>query len=313
MKLFDFRGFSYLIPILILCLISGIIVVFFKLFTVKDLWYETYAAIIGVVITAVITFILLKGQTEKEEEQEKSLEIHKHKIAVYASFIQGLWSKLDDGYLTSKDMLEIRRKCFNELIFYLDEKQIKEITEQFKKISDEIQHGANEADLTEIVSGPFEEITKVLIKDIDSRRVNVGKSIYRQLFNSFSIDSITESTIKGENTSSAKNTSTTSTNAPSISQTIQPISDQKYNENKNEIDYSFYRFKRDDLLNGGIKCWHFNAFDWETQKLHLDKLAFIEYGEDWRTNKAKMVKEGDLIFLYARGGGGYRGVFRAKI
>lgn len=312
MKLFDFKGFSYLIPILILCLISGIIVVFFKLFTVKDLWYETYAAIIGVVITAVITFILLKGQTEKEEEREKSLEIHKHKIAVYASFIQGLWSKLDDGYLTSKDMLEIRRKCFNELIFYLDEKQIKEITEQFKKISDEIQHGANEADLTEIVSGPFEEITKVLIKDIDSRRVNVGKSIYRQLFNSFSIDSITESTIKGENTSSAKNTSTTSTNAPSISQTIQPISDQNYNENKNEIDYSFYRFKRDDLLNGGIKCWHFNAFDWETQKLHLDKLAFIEYGEDWRTNKAKMVKEGDLIFLYARGGGGYRGVFRAK-
>ena len=59
MKLLDFKGQSYLVPILILCLISGVVVVFFRLFSLKDLWYETYAAIIGVVITAVITFILL--------------------------------------------------------------------------------------------------------------------------------------------------------------------------------------------------------------------------------------------------------------
>ena len=176
-----------MVPILILCFISGVIVVFFRLFSLKDLWYETYAAIIGVVITAVITFILLKGQTENEEEREKSLEIHKRKIEVYASFVQEIWSKLDDNQLTQEEMLEIRRKCFNELIFYLDEEQIERITEQFKKVSKIIEKGDDKDDIRQNVTRPFEEITKVLIADVDSRRFE-KESTYTLLFNSFNVE-----------------------------------------------------------------------------------------------------------------------------
>ena len=306
MKILDFKGQSYLMPISILCLISGIVVVFFRLFSLKDLWYETYAAIIGVVITAIITFILLKGQTENEEEREKSIELHKRKIEVYSSFVQELWSKLDDNCLTKNEMLDIRRKCFNELIFYLDEKQIKEITEQFRKISNEIENGANEADLGGIVTGPFEEITKVLIADVDTRRANVGKSVYRQLFNSFSVETNEEMIVKKDKISPIEESEPPAiTNTPEI---ISPVQTEY-----SEIDYSFYGLMgEDDLLNKKIKSWCFNVYDWNIQKEHLDKLALIEYGEDWRTNKAKMVKDGDLVFLYARGGGGYRGVFKAK-
>lgn len=48
------------------------------------------------------------------------------------------------------------------------------------------------------------------------------------------------------------------------------------------------------------------------QQLHLDTLALIEYDEQWRTDTIRRVKEGDLIFLFAAGGRGYYGVFRAK-
>mgnify|MGYP004649574917 FL=1 len=48
------------------------------------------------------------------------------------------------------------------------------------------------------------------------------------------------------------------------------------------------------------------------QKLHLGTLALLEYNEQWRTDTIRRIKEGDLIFLFAAGGGGYYGVFRAK-
>lgn len=304
MKLLNFKGLSYLIPILILCFISGVIVVFFRLFSLKDLWYETYAAIIGVVITAVITFILLKGQTENEEEREKSIELHKRKIEVYASFVQELWSKLDDNCLTKDEMLQIRRKCFNELIFYLNEEQIEKITEQFKKVSKIMGNGDDKDDIRQNVTRPFEEITKVLIADVDTRRFEKGISTYTQLFNSFNVEPSDEKSEAQEDTQIIGKP--TSTVVPIVLE--ENVSGQK--NDKYEIDYAFYGLKGEEDLYG--HCWNFNVYDFDIQKKHLGKLALIEYGEDWRTNKARNVKEGDLIFLYARGGGGYRGVFRAK-
>ena len=304
MKLSDFKGQSYLVPILILCFISGVIVVFFRLFSLKDLWYETYAAIIGVVITAVITFILLKGQTENEEEREKSLEIHKRKIEVYASFVQEIWSKLDDNQLTQEEMLEIRRKCFNELIFYLDEEQIERITEQFKKVSKIIEKGDDKDDIRQNVTRPFEEITKVLIADVDSRRFE-KESTYTLLFNSFNVEPNDEN-LEEETKPIVGETVSTPNAVPIIPE--ENVPEQKKDES--EIDYVFYGLKGEEDLYK--RCWNFNAYDFDIQKEHLDKLALIEYGEDWRTNKARRVQNGDLVFLYARGGGGYRGVFRAK-
>ena len=305
MKLLDFKGQSYLMPILILCLISGIVVVFFRLFSLKDLWYETYAAIIGVVITAVITFILLKGQTENEEEREKSLEIHKRKIEVYASLVHEIWSKLDDNRLTKEEMLEIRRKCFNELIFYLDEEQIEKITEQFKKVSKIMGKGDDKDDIRQNVTRPFEEITKILIADVDSRRFE-KESTYTLLFNSFNVEPNDEKTEEQEVVPAVAETVSTP-DAISILP-AENVPEQKKDES--EIDYAFYGLKGEEDLHE--HCWNFNAYDFDIQKNHRDKLALIEYGEDWRTNKAKRVQDGDLVFLYARGGNGYRGVFRAK-
>ena len=310
MKLIDVKSQSYLMPILILCLISGIVVVFFRLFSVKDLWYETYAAIIGVIITAVITFILLKGQTENEEEREKSLELHKRKIEVYASFVQELWSKLDDNHLDNKELLQIRRKCFNEVIFYLDERQIEGITEQFKKVSNEIGNGGGETELANILAGPFAEITKVLIEDIDVRRADVDKNIYRYLFNSFNVKPSEETIVECKTKPQEEDKLVEFTAVSDTNYNPQVAEQSEQKKEDYGIDYAFYGLKgEEDLQN---HCWNFNVYDWNIQKEHLDKLALIEYGEDWRTSKAKKVKDGDLVFLYARGGGGYRGVFKAK-
>lgn len=60
-----------ILVVAILVVIACFFAVYLRLFTGKELWYEMFAAILGVIITAIITVLLLKGQTENEEKLEK--------------------------------------------------------------------------------------------------------------------------------------------------------------------------------------------------------------------------------------------------
>lgn len=64
------------------------------------------------------------------------------------------------------------------------------------------------------------------------------------------------------------------------------------------------------------QAWHFTMFDNEQIDEAFIKnkyeLSLIEYGETWRTNRVKQVKQGDIVFLFRRGGPGYIGVFIVK-
>lgn len=42
--------------------------IYLRLFTEKELWYEMFAAVLGVIITAIITMILLRGQSDNDVE-----------------------------------------------------------------------------------------------------------------------------------------------------------------------------------------------------------------------------------------------------
>ena len=46
----------------ILIVIACFFAVYLRLFTGKELWYEMFAASLGVIISAVINMVLLKGQ-----------------------------------------------------------------------------------------------------------------------------------------------------------------------------------------------------------------------------------------------------------
>ena len=74
---------KYYIGLVFACLIACLIPIFCQLFSIKDLWYESYAAIIGVVLTAIITFFLFKGQTSSEVQREKEAKVYEEKLQIY--------------------------------------------------------------------------------------------------------------------------------------------------------------------------------------------------------------------------------------
>lgn len=96
--------------------------VLFKVFKIEILPSQFYGALIGVVITAIITVFLLQGQTSNEEEREKSVKVFEKKQEVYNTFLVELKEIIQDGEITivgkaKDDVLDRSVDELKDLIF----------------------------------------------------------------------------------------------------------------------------------------------------------------------------------------------------
>lgn len=94
-----------LISISVLVAFVCFFAVYLRLFTGKELWYEMFAAVLGVIITAVITMILLKGQTNNDVERERDAKVFEEKLRIYQDFLQQLQEVIKDGTLTEEEKI----------------------------------------------------------------------------------------------------------------------------------------------------------------------------------------------------------------
>lgn len=74
--------------------------VLFRVFDVEVLPSQFFGALIGVVITAIITVFLLQGQTANEEQRERSIKVFEKKQDVYHDFLEKLKEIIRDGEIT---------------------------------------------------------------------------------------------------------------------------------------------------------------------------------------------------------------------
>lgn len=74
--------------------------VLFRVFDVEILPSQFFGALIGVVITAIITVFLLQGQTANEEQRERSIKVFEKKQDVYHEFLEKLKEIIKDGQIT---------------------------------------------------------------------------------------------------------------------------------------------------------------------------------------------------------------------
>ena len=230
---------------------------------------------IGAILTALVTVLLLKGQTVNELERDKDVKIFEEKIKVYSEFIEKLWSIADDKIVDQLEMKELRRICFSYLVFYLTDDQIKEISSHIIVICKNDQD-----DIIKSAGCITEILQKNLYKDKDFKGGNL-----QTLFNSF--------------------------HHPIL------IPDEEESFEEKEVNVSI---NKDEHIIQTQKFenhtfWHFNLYDYNIQlksfKANNWILNLIEYGEDWRTNLCKQIKEGDIIFAFRKGGNGYVGAFKA--
>ena len=99
------RFFTY--TVIAACLICAIAVAF-NIFTDLELPSRIMAAILGVVITATITQVLLQGQTKKEGTLKRSSKIFEEKLKIYQNFLNSLYKAVKDGKLTDSEKMELQ-------------------------------------------------------------------------------------------------------------------------------------------------------------------------------------------------------------
>ncbi len=279
--------------VVVLFLVMGIVFILMHMFTTKDFSYQICCALIGTIITAVITVFLLQGQSSADEKKDKNIKIYENKLEVYSEYVRRMWETIsDDEELKEEEWNSLRAQTFGKLIFYLDTDAIQNLTQY---VSD-IDKARREGTLQDIKIG-FANITRLLTDEIATHK-HKQEADYTKLFNQFNINT-------SELLDNAKVEATAQPATPPAAEVVaQPTETPAA-----PAISSVYQLGNDILSHG---FWHFCAWNMSKQQLHLDTLALIEYDEQWRTDTIRRVKEGDLIFLFAAGGRGYYGVFRAK-
>lgn len=95
---------TYMVAIALTILACAVAVIL-RLFSVTDLPFQTFAALIGVIITAIITGVLLKGQSDAEREQKEKAEIFKEKLSSYNRFLNALCAYVTNSTPRNKKAL----------------------------------------------------------------------------------------------------------------------------------------------------------------------------------------------------------------
>jgi len=278
MKVKNFIHYGILAALVILFFVSAIL---FKVYEFEILPSPFFGALMGVFITAFVTAFLLRGQTEGETQKDRNIKIYQKQIQIYSRFSSKMWSFFYDNEKmkdSDKDdrYEKLRIMCFDELVFFLEDDGIKELTKVIKNINPGglPDNYKNICQITNILQKSLHDDKKKKKQKCEKCRTE----LLIDLFDAFDQ--------KDKNSLLKKD-----------SAGIQTIDKPTLVKEMN------------------ITYWHFNMLgDKQIEEFKRGNwvLNLIEYGEeDWRTWKIEhQVKEGDVVFLFRRGGYGYIGAFK---
>jgi len=147
--------------------------VVFEILELGSLPAQFFGTLLGVVITAIITVLLLQGQTKSEESRERNLMVFEKKQEVYFHFLTQLNVILQKENLTfhlnHEKILEKEVNSLQDLLFEIGYLQMHTSSETFDKILKLVGNLLEESKKLKRVDikteKDFEAYYKVLSKD----------------------------------------------------------------------------------------------------------------------------------------------------
>ena len=108
MKKIESQGLISLSLIFIAIVVFFGSAIMFGNYNTQDIWPRIVGALFGVVLSAIITMLLLSGQTRNALEKERNAEIFKEKLKIYQEYLHALCKILKDGEITSEEAVELQ-------------------------------------------------------------------------------------------------------------------------------------------------------------------------------------------------------------
>ena len=282
MNKFQNKTFEYIFVFLFIIVLFTAVASYFYYKSDNAVGPNLITAFVGVVMSALVTLVLLNGQTKDEEEKERKMKLYNAKLEVYSDFVFSMYEFLSlktiNSESTEKNFSSLRTKLLGKVCFYVNDK---DVIDGIKKELDVIKDLADDNKIAKAFAG----ITSILQKDLRRNGCFDFQQEILDIWGKF--EGIAANTVTENETASAS------------------ISNNAVQQEDNTLDET----ERLDQ-----QAWHFIMWD-DTQlgklKEGFKELSLVEYGEDWRTNLVKQVAENDIVMLFRRGGYGYVGAYRA--
>jgi len=157
----------------ILCLIVFCFIsVLLNIFSIDQLPSSFVGAVFGALITVVVTAVLLKSQSQSEEEIKRNVNVFEKKSPIFQDFINKLWVIWSDHIVTSKEYEKLVEMYYSNLLIYLPNE------ESSDKINKCLVNIGNFID-KKTFGGEYRELRSYIIEIINllSEEINLGGQI----------------------------------------------------------------------------------------------------------------------------------------
>ena len=157
-------------------------------------------AFVGVVLSALITLLLLNGQTKAEEEKQKSVKVFEEQLAIYKEFLKKLCIVVRDQHIDPREKIMLQFQVAN-LSTHTSESGIKDISGRVEEIVQRIKQ--NTKDSNELIE-PLLDIADVFHRELYHENRSIDPRLRKQIIESFKSILISE-VFSGQESQEEKN------------------------------------------------------------------------------------------------------------
>lgn len=186
-----------------------------SIYSIHELWIEGFAAILGTILTAIATFVLLRGQTRSQLDKDRNSAVFKECLNTYQGFLNSFCEILEDRKITSNEVIKLQFQL-SYIAMHLPSEdariinnKVQEILELFIKQKND-DNNDNDTKHNNTISGNTEELQHKLYEivrcfhnklyeqnkdDFDLRRLNMSvksltETLERAVAQNFNIESL---------------------------------------------------------------------------------------------------------------------------
>jgi hypothetical protein len=96
---------------------------------------QVTGALLGAIVTASITMLLLRGQSQAEETKERNVKVFEEKTQRYNAFLAELWKVWEDRRVTLEEVNRLMEIVLRDIIIFTHEKNTERILEALNEIA----------------------------------------------------------------------------------------------------------------------------------------------------------------------------------
>lgn len=112
-----------------------VILVIAKIYTDSEVPIQFAGALLGAIVTAVITMALLHGQSQAEETKERNVKVFEEKTRRYNEFLASLWGIWEDRKVSLEELSALMEKFSRDIVIFTKEANSQRIIHSLTKIA----------------------------------------------------------------------------------------------------------------------------------------------------------------------------------